>query len=110
MYPFGETVTIITNTVTGQDGYGKDIYASTEVTVDGCAFAPAGSLERVQGQNLLTTSPTIYLPTGAAVPAATDRARVRGRLYDIDGEPQVFVNPYTGNQPGAVLRLKAVTG
>lgn len=110
MYPFGETVTIVSTEVTGQDAYGGDILANVETDVPGCAFAPAGSPERVQGQDLVTTTPTVYLPTGADVPSPSDRVKVRGRAYDIDGEPLVFVNPYTGSQPGAVLRLKAVTG
>lgn len=110
MFAHGEPVDVLDRVVTGQDDFGKDVYTTTETTIPNCAFAPQGSLERVQGQNLITTTPTVYLPDGATVPSATARVRVRGRLYDIDGEPQVFVNPFSGSTPGAVLRLKAVTG
>ncbi len=109
-FDFGETVTLITRTVTGRDGYGKDIYTVIETDVPGCGFAPAGSVERVQGQDIVTTTPTAYLPEGTAAPDASARVRARGQLYDIDGSPQVFVNPFTGSTPGPVLRLKAVTG
>jgi hypothetical protein len=108
---YGETVTLVARTVSGQDAYGKDIYTTTaETPVDNCGFAPAGSIERVQGQDVITTTPTAYLPTGTPTPSAVDQVKARGDLYDIDGKPQVFVNPLTGTAPGAVLRLKAVTG
>ncbi len=109
-FDFGETVTLITRTVTGQDARGRDVYTDTTTTIAGCAFAPAGSIERVQGQDMVTTTPTVYLPDGTAAPNASAKVQVRGRTYDIDGEPQVFVNPFTGSTPGPVLRLKAVTG
>ena len=107
---YGETVTIISRTVTGQDADGNDVYGTTTTDVPHSIFAPEGSVERVQGQDIVTTSPKVYLPDGAPVPKATDKVQVRGLLYDIDGEPQVFINPFTGDQPGPVLNLTRVTG
>jgi hypothetical protein len=108
-FPFAEAVVIVTRSVTGQDGDGNDVYGTVEVSTSG-AFAPEGSIELVQGQATVISRPTIYLSLGAPTPAASDRVRVRGQLYEIDGEPLVFLNPFTGDQPGAVLRLERVTG
>jgi hypothetical protein len=44
------------------------------------------------------------------VPAPTDQITARGSRYDIDGKPQVFHNPFTGEEPGAVITLLKVTG
>lgn len=106
---FGEPATIITRTVTGQDGDGNDVYSTVEVATSG-AFAPAGSTELVQGQATVIENDTFYLDEGAATPEPTDRLRIRGDLYEIDGRPGVFHNPYTGYEPGPVLRLERVTG
>lgn len=108
-FPFAETFTIVSRTVTSQDADGNDVYSDTEMSTTG-AFAPEGSSELIQGQNTVLTHPTIYLSNGAPVPSPTDKIRARGILYDIDGEPQVFHNPFTGEEPGPVLRLLRVTG
>lgn len=109
IFPFPETFTIHTRGVTGTDGDGNDIYGDTDTTTTG-AFAPAGSAELIQGQNTVLTHDTIYLADGAAVPKPTDQVTARGVRYDIDGEPEVFHNPFTGYEPGAVVKLLKATG
>jgi hypothetical protein len=111
-FPFAEAVVIVTRTVIGQDGDGNNVYDDDNPTLTATsgAFAPEGSIELVQGQATVISRPTVYLSLGAPTPAASDRVRVRGQLYEIDGEPLVFLNPFTGDQPGAVLRLERVTG
>lgn len=110
-FPFAEDFTILSRTVTGQDSYGDDVYGTTETPVTG-AFAPAGSTELTDGRDTVMAFPTIYLTAGSLVPAATDQIRreATGYVYEIDGEPAVYRNPFNGDQPGAVLRLKRVTG
>jgi hypothetical protein len=109
--PFAETFTILTRGVTGQDSDGNDVYGDVPVSTSG-AFAPTGSTELIQGQNTVIENDTIYLADGQPTPKPTDRIRreLTGDLYDIDGKPGVFLNPFTGDQPGAVLRLERVTG
>lgn len=106
-----EDFTVLTQTKTGVDGDGNDVYGPAEVPATG-AFAPEGSTELIQGQNTVISNPTVYLSPGTTVPAPTDKIRreLTGQVYDIDGEPGVFRNPFTGEQPGAVLRLERVTG
>lgn len=105
---FPETFTIHTRAVTGQDADGNDVYGDVTVTTTG-AFAPQGSTELIQGEDVTLTHPTLYLSDGAPVPAATDQVTVRGEKFDIDGVPEVFHNPYTGDEPGPVVRLLKVT-
>ena len=111
-HPFGETVTLISRTVTGQDADGNDVFGLVETRVPGSVFAPFGSTELIQGQDTTIANPTIYLGDPAVVPKASDKVRrENGDVYDIDGEPQVFPpNPFTGEVVGAVLRLERVTG
>lgn len=108
-FPFPEDALIHTRAKTGTDGDGNDVYSDVTVTTSG-AFAPEGSTELIQGQATLITNPTFYLSDGAPVPSASDRLEVRGVVYEIDGQPQEYRNPFTGSAPGAVLRLERVTG
>lgn len=108
-FAFPESATLHTRSIASQDSDGNDVWSPSDVTVTG-AFAPAGSTELVQGQDTVITNPTFYLSPGSPVPSATDQLTVRGAKYEIDGEPEVYANPFTGNRPGAVLRLNKVTG
>ena len=110
-FPFAESFTLISKAVTSQDSDGNDVTTATELPVTG-AFAPEGSTELIQGQDTVIANPSIYLSPGSPVPAATDKIRreLTGETFSIDGAPQVFLNPFTGDQPGAVLRLERVTG
>lgn len=107
-FRYPETAQILTETVTGQDSDGNDVTTSTEVDVLG-AFAPAGSTELVQGEDVVVSNPRFYLEDGMPTPAPTDRMRIRGVVYLVDGKPQEYHNPLTGEEPGAVVQLEGVT-
>jgi hypothetical protein len=109
-FPFGETATITRRALAStKDIDGNDVYTTTAIPVPGCAFAPAGSVEVVQGRDTVTTTPTLYMPPGTVV-LATDAITFRSLLYEVDGTPAVYTNPFTGWNPGVVARLKAVNG
>lgn len=104
-------VVLKTRAVSGQDSYGNDVYSVTEETVDGI-FAPGASVEQIQGQDVVTTQPTVYLRTGTTA-AAVDALSVAGLDYEVDGDPAAWPpNPYTGWQPefSVEVRLRRVTG
>lgn len=109
--PYAESLTILSRTVSGQDGDGNDVYSTVEVAAKG-AFAPQGTVELVQGQATVLTHDTVYLDEGSPVPDPQDRVRREstGVVYDVDGTPRTYVNPFTGHNPGAVLALLEVTG
>lgn len=103
----GETVTLHSRTPSGQkDPYNKVLYTVVDTQVDGCAFDPGGSTESVQGQDLVVSQPTVYLPAGTVV-GAVDAVTVRGVKYEVDGSPNSYVSPFTGWAPGVVVKLKA---
>jgi hypothetical protein len=108
------TVTLVTQgSPTGQDQYGNDTYTPVETTVPGCLFAPGGSTETVNGQDVVVTQPTVYAPTGTPV-TAYDKAIVTGYgTFDVDGKPQAWPpSPFSGWQPrnSVVIRLREVQG
>lgn len=105
---FGQLVTLLRRTVSGQDAFGNDVMAETSTVVLG-AFAPGGSSEVTQGQDVVITQPTVYLPAGTAVTPA-DGVEIAGDRYEVDGSPNDWLNPFTGSQPGVEVRLRRVTG
>jgi hypothetical protein len=107
-FSYGTPVTLISRTVTGQDSYGNDVYSETSTTVT-AAFSPGTSIELVQGQDLVTVQPTLYLPPDVQ-PQAVDAVLVGGERFEVDGSTEVWQSPFTGWHPGNVVKLKRVTG
>jgi hypothetical protein len=95
----------------GTDVLGNDVFTPTSMTIDG-VFAPGGSVETVQGQDVVVMQPTVYLPTGTVV-GAVDAVQVAGATYEVDGQPNAWPpNPFSGWQPpySVEVKLKRVTG
>jgi len=107
-FPFPQTVTVVRRVKSGTDGFGNDVFTTATADVPG-AFNPGTSAELVQGQDLLTVQPSVYLPAGTDV-AAIDAVQVGGELFEVDGSPNVWVNPFTGWAPGVEVKLRRVTG
>jgi hypothetical protein len=108
---FTVPVTLKRRTVSGQDALGNDVFTTVDVSLAG-VFAPGGSLEQLQGQDVVTDQPSVFLPTGTAVDAV-DAVAVNGLLYEVDGEPNVWPpHPFTGWQPeySVEVKLRKVTG
>lgn len=108
---FTVPVTLSTRAVSGQDSFGNDVYAVVQSTVDG-VYAPGSSSEQVQGQDVVVTQPTVYLPTGTDVDSV-DALTIGGLIYEVDGQPSIWpAHPFTGWQPefSVEVRLRRVTG
>lgn len=108
MFPHGEPVTVITRQRTGVDRQGVDVFTDSETVYSG-AFDPAIGSESDQLQDQVSTTPGVYLPYTAAV-TASSRVLVRGLLYEVDGEPAYWRNPFTGLEAGVQVPLRRVTG
>lgn len=96
-----ETVTVVRPA--RRTKFGDESGPPTEFAVDGCLFAPGPSAELHDAANQVSTDGTVYAPAGTDV-VATDRMRVRGALYQVVGDPQVW------NTAGVVVVLRRVTG
>jgi hypothetical protein len=115
MRPFGVTITWLQRTVTSTPGYGNDVVSWTPTDIYGAAVFPGvgskrfmGTREHVQGQDLISGELTIVIPVSYAV-EPTDRFIVSGETYEVDGQPAVHRNPFTGST-SQELRLNLVTG
>ena len=112
MLPLGEPVTILRRVQTGTDRYGKPVYDWPEpgVEVPRCAVSPRMSEEPAQvGREQVITGLTVYLPPGTEI-EPYDRLRVRGRVYEVVGEPGEWRNPYSGRSVGVQVAIKRVEG
>lgn len=114
MFAHGETVTRLRATP-ATDPYsgeatGLDWDAPDELDIDGCGFNPGQSSEPLQeARNAVTSQPEVYAPFGSDV-LSGDRIVVRGKTYDVDGEPADWRSPFSGWSPGMVIVLKRVEG
>lgn len=113
-FPYGETA-VRQRATTSVDPYsgeatGPDWTTPDSLDIPGCAFDPGGSTEPLeQGRTAVITQPTVYAPFGADVRAG-DRLVVRGRTWEVDGDPADYRSPFTGWEPGTTIKLKVVEG
>ncbi|MER7794903.1 hypothetical protein [Streptomyces sp. NPDC097640] len=114
--PHGETVTIVRpGAAAGYDEYGAGIPGpSEEIPVPGCGVAPrdgnaAGGNEQTQARDTVIIGLTLYAPAGTDL-RPTDKVRVAGILYEVDGQAGVFRSPFTGSSGPVVAALERVTG
>jgi hypothetical protein len=113
--PYGEAVTIVRPGPPTEDIYGNDVPgAPTEIPVPGCGVAPrdgtgAAANEITDARDTVIVGLTLYAPYGTDI-RATDRVRVGGVLYEVDGQPGSFQSPFTGSTGPVVVALERVTG
>ena len=112
MHPFtyGQTVTLIRRVVSGTDPeYGNDTYTETREDVALCVIAPASSSEVFQFTEQTSDSVMLYLPTGTDV-SFLDAVLIDGDKYEVAGNSQTFISPFSGHVSPVVVRLSRVTG
>jgi head-tail adaptor len=114
-FPYGEIVVVVRAGL-ADDGYGnptQDWNATTSTTYGGCAVAQGakgGATEDLTGdRNVVVSDLIVFMPSGADV-RATDRLEVRGRQYEVVGEPFDWINPFTGTAFGTVVYCNRVEG
>lgn len=109
-FPYGETVTVRTMTVTGRDSLGNDVRTATDRLVTNVpVWDPRfGNSELLQGRDTVISDVALWLPLNVRV-VATDQVIIRGDLYDVVGNPAIFRNPMTGTS-GQQVNANRVTG
>jgi len=109
-FPSGEVATVLRASTSTQDPYGNDVPRSdTETDYPGCAVWPRVSSEDVQARDQVIEGLYVLFPVGADV-LSTDRVRVRGETYLVDGDPGIYRSPLTGTKIGPQVSLTKVTG
>lgn len=108
MFRHGETVERIPMTGITRDAHRAEqrTYGTPE-SIPNVGFAPARSTERDGTQ--VTTPAKLYVPHEQQS-GPHDRWRVRGLLYEQDGDASPERNPLTGWSPGQVIYLRRVVG
>jgi hypothetical protein len=96
----------------GNDRYGNPIPgADVDTELTGVGFDPGGSREPTEvGRTAVITTPKLYFPSSTPDLLPTDRVRVFGVTYTIQGKPAVWVSLYTGETAGTVVELERVDG
>lgn len=98
----GITVTVQRATV---DRFNDKVYADHH-TIDGCLEYPTGSDE--QGGVTVTDRRTLLVPSGSDV-VPSDRIKLGGVPFQVDGLPTDWVDPFTGWSPGMSVSLMRVS-
>ena len=110
-HPHGETVTIVRQSPGGTDSYGDPIDSTeSRIDIEGVAVAPRYSSEPTErGRQGVVVGLTIYPPANSGF-LFSDQVEVRGELFDMEGDPGEWENPFTGDTPGAEIALKRAAG
>jgi hypothetical protein len=108
--PAAETVVLLRRTVSGRDAYGSDVYATTEVSVAGCSVLDLRPVESgPKSTTRVVTTGRVIMPPGTVV-TAVDRLRVRGLVYDIDGQGVEQDDPMHPTDGPVEVNIRRTTG
>jgi hypothetical protein len=113
-FPFGETIQRI-RALPALDPYSDEVTGSIwvdapEVDIIGVGVEPRPSAEPLEdARNSVTSGFTLYMPYDSDVTSA-DRVRVRGVVYEVEGEPSAWRSPFTGWAPGLVVQAFTKAG
>lgn len=111
-------LTILRTTGPSTNRYG-DRLAATEAAheLPGCVVAPRGSSESNSNfADMVIVGLTVYAPSEAvqALPEGKvkpdDRAKYKGETYEVEGEPQEWENPFSGESHGWQFALTRTEG
>ena len=110
---YGETVQVLT-AGTIEDPYSGETQPDwtnpTSVVVEGVAVEPRPSSGPLQdARNAVVSGYSLYMPTGTAI-GPQNRVTVRGKTYDVLGEPADWRSPFTGWRPGLVVQVGLTEG
>lgn len=113
-FAYGETVTRLRGTAVTDpysgEATGVDWTTPLTLSIPRCGVADGGSLEPTQdARNAVESDFDVIAPYGVDVLPA-DRVVVRGLTCAVVGRPFDWRNPFTGWEPGTVIKAKIVEG
>jgi len=94
--PNGQYVTLRHRVVAGQNDYGNDTYAFTEVQVGPCSVQPTTTREAVSFTDQVATNVLVFMPYGTDV-GYLDAMIIDGVEYEIIGQPDGWISPFSGH-------------
>ena len=107
-FPHGVTITL-RSTVTTDDGLGNTTAVVTESTWGPCAVAPRYANESTDPRvPPVIVGKTVYGPTTAI--NSDDQLVIGGVVYEVDGLPGEWRNPFTGWDAGIEVPVKRAAG
>lgn len=111
-HPFGETVTRLRGTHV-DDGHGGtyvDWTNPTSLEIVGVALAPRSEGEAHDpGRAGVIVGFTLYAPFGSDIDFE-DRLQTSYGLFELEGRPGPWKNPFTGTEAGVTAALRRVEG
>lgn len=110
MFPYGRTIWV--HSQTGINRYGDYTYDDAGRPVHGCAIAPRASSEQTDRRDLLLIGLVVYAPPDAGI-TATDVITLDapdGDRWQVEGEPGLWSDPFTGWTPGQEIQLSRARG
>lgn len=110
-FPFGTTITVLRDSPGGLDDYNNPVTSTTTSTdIINCGVAPRYSSEPTEkGRNGVIIGLTILAPAGSDI-LFTDRIKIAGVVYEIEGDPADWSNPFTGTEFGMEIAVKRAVG
>ena len=78
-------------------------------SLSGVAVEPGGSQEAEEGRSGASEALTLYLPLASGL-GPSDRLRVRGEMYKVEGFPKEWKNPYSPGATGTVVTVTRMAG
>lgn len=114
-YAYGITVQVLT-AIPVIDPYsgeatGEDWTTPTSVPWVGVAVEPRVSVETVtDGRAPVVIGRTLYGDPTVTITARNRVSLPDGSIWQVDGDPADWVNPWTGWHPGQVVQLKKADG
>ena len=108
--PYGQTVTLVHRTVTGQDARHNDVYTETNEVIEGCAIGAGSSTENVEGTETVSYDVVVMFPPGTVVQAVYRMILPGGDSYEVQGGPIKATSPFTGINSWVEVHGRRVTG
>jgi len=108
-FPYGQTVTVISRTVSGQDAYGNDTYSETSTAITPCVVQSSGSTETIEFTDQVSDELTVFLPYGTDVKAIY-AIQWDGNKYEVQGNPSQWQSPFSGHTSPIQIRATRITG
>lgn len=107
-FPHGEHI-IVRSTITERNDYGDTVTDVVEEDWGPCAIAPRTSTERADSRSpAVIEGLTVYGPNRDL--DADDELIIYGEVYQIEGRPGVWRNPFTGWAPGIEVAVTRASG